>query len=223
MLGTRSTDGYPGTACECRYGTTSGVPQHAANACWLAGARCWSRKTSTQWAWKASVSSAIAASVMTPDRSTSSTSAPTAGDSVRTSNAVWSGGVELVVPGGVAGQQLRHEVVAQVVALGHGLDRVGELAVRVRVVGRVHDRLVAELRSDDRNEPLVRFRREEQVAVGEVLRRLLLHLRHLARAALKVLVEPLHPVGRPAAAGLQEAHAQIGEVLHDAAAHDVGE
>src|SRR5215210_567708 len=146
MFGTRSTAGLPGTACAARYGTTSGVPNWAANACWRAGSRCWPGNTSTQCSWKAVKSASMVSSESSSPNPTPVTSAPTAGESGRTSTiARRSGCGQAVVAVGVLGQQLGQQSVRKVVAFLHALNRVRELAVGVRVIGRVHQAVVPQL------------------------------------------------------------------------------
>src|SRR5438552_16904166 len=99
------------------------------------------------------------------------------------------------------------------------VDRLGELAFRVRVVRGVHQDIVAE-KSGDGGEhvlPLLMLDAAEEAAAGQVFARL--HLELGGRADIGVLlVHAAAPERQPAKAAFERAKAQARIAVEDAAA-----
>src|SRR5262249_8933928 len=115
----------------------------------------------------------------------------------------------------VVRQYLLLLLVADVAALANLVDRARVAVVPVWVVGRPHDLVLADQLERLRQAPLLRLAREVDVAALRVLARLLLERRRLRGALGVLVVHALHPVRRPAAAGLEKRDAQVGEALGD--------
>src|SRR4029453_2675377 len=116
----------------------------------------------------------------------------------------------------VVRQDLLLLLVAEVAAVADLVDRARVAVVPVREVGCPHDLVLSDQLERLRQQPLIGLAREVDVAAARVLARLLLERRGLRGALGVLVVHAFHPVGRPAATGLEERDAQVGEALGDA-------
>ena len=103
-------------------------------------------------------------------------------------------------------------------------DHAGDLGVRMRVVARPDDAIGADQRvlGGEAQRALVGVEGDPALAL-EVLGRLHLHLRHVPREDLVMVIEALEPGNDPAAVRLEEDHLQARKALEGAAADQHGE
>src|SRR4029077_13563218 len=105
-----------------------------------------------------------------------------------------------------------------------GRNDIGKNSVPVRVVGGEKDFVVADTLDHIRKGFLLRLRREEPIAVFDILAGFSLTKRrfHLS-PLLPFLIHPLDPIRNPTNTAFEKSYSQFRKSLRDAAVHQAGE
>src|SRR5262245_53788311 len=146
-------------------------------------------------------------------RSWNSFSAAVATGRVMAGSSARGGRLEIVKPKRVLPENFCLHAGLEVLALHQLVDRVGPLAVPVRVVRGVEDVVLAEPPDHVRDRLLLRLAREVRAAARHVLARLGLAERRIPRALLELPVHVLHEERHPARARLHEPEGEALERL----------
>src|SRR5436190_1656621 len=154
------------------------------------------------------------------DASTTEFGAPLRGDSAYGgAGAVPAVALRRILPEELLPRRLRDRRPLQ-----HGVDRLREPALRVRVVGGEHQRVLAD-RLDGVAQGLLALVELDALVVlraADVLARLPLERRQRVLAHLGLLVEPRGPEGQPAVAALERGDPQLGVAVQHTGADERG-